>query len=145
MSAGNSAVPPPPNPPQKSPLRRADQIAVALLSLFALATIAGYWFSQAKLRGRLIDIERPDRPAASFRIDINSADWPELIQLPGLGETLARRIVAWRKAHGRLTSIDQLRQVSGVGPKRLESWRAYLQPIEPIAGQASIPSQGNTD
>ena len=125
MSSGNSAEPGPPN----LPLRRSDQVAIAVLALFALLAISAYWFVQAKLRGRLIDIDHTDRPVAAFRVDINSADWPALIELPGLGETLAKRIVAWRTAHGRFTKIDQLRQVSGVGPKRLESWRPYLQVI----------------
>ncbi|HEX4000612.1 MAG TPA: helix-hairpin-helix domain-containing protein [Pirellulales bacterium] len=119
-------------------LRRADQAAIAGLALFALAAISAYWISQAKLRGRLIDLDRSSRPAAAFRVDVNQADWPELIELPGLGETLARRIVAWRAAHGRFNSIDQLRAVSGVGPKRLESWRPYLRAIGPLTEQASL-------
>jgi len=135
MAAEKSAEPASPNPP----LRRADQVAIALLGLFALVSISVYWISQAKLRGRLIDIDRSTRPTAAFQVDINSADWSELIQLPGLGETLARRIVAWRSAHGRFATIDQLRQVSGIGPKRLESWRPYLRPIVPIADQANLP------
>lgn len=137
MSADKPAERRPPN----LPLRRADQVAIAILALFAVASISAYWISQAKLRGRLIDIDRTDRPSAAFRIAINSADWPELIQLPGLGETLARRIVAWRVKHGPFTKVEQLRQISGVGPKRLESWRPYLAPIVPITDQASLPRE----
>jgi len=135
MSADKPAEPRPPN----LFLRRADQAAVALLALFALAAISVYWFSQAKLRGRLIDIDRSDRPVAKFQVDINTANWSELIQLPGMGETLAKRIVEWRTKHGRFATVDQLRQVSGVGPKRLESWWPYLRPIVPIGDQANLP------
>jgi competence protein ComEA len=134
MAAEKLAEPAPPNPP----LRRADQVAIAALALFALVSISTYWFSQAKLRGRLIDIDRSARPTVTFQVDINTAEWSEFIQLPGLGETLAKRIVAFRAAHGRFTSIDQLRRVSGIGPKRLESWRPYLRPIVPIGDQANI-------
>ena len=95
MPADNSAEPRPPN----VPLRRADQVAIALLALFALVAISAYWFSQAKLRGRLIDIDRTAPPVAEYRVDINSADWPALIELPGLGETLAKRIIKWRETH----------------------------------------------
>jgi competence protein ComEA len=124
--------------PPNAPLRRADQVAIALLALFAIVSISAYWLSQAKLRGRLIDIDRAARPTAAFQVDINKAEWSEFIQLPGLGETLAKRIVAFRSAHGRFTSVDQLRHVSGIGPKRLESWRPYLRPIVPIADQANL-------
>jgi competence protein ComEA len=127
-----------PAPPSRL-LRRTDQVAIAVTALFALAMISGYWFSQAKLRGRLIDIDRTARLTAAFLVDINSADWPELIQLPGMGETLAKRIIEWRTMHGRFATIDQLRQVSGVGPKRLESWRPYIRPIVPVGDQANLP------
>jgi len=59
--------------------------------------------------------------------------------LPGLGETLAKRIVAWRTAHGRFNTIDDLRHVSGIGPKRLESWRPFLRTIVPLGDQANLP------
>lgn len=131
------------SPPSNLFLRRADQVAIAVLTLFALGSISAYWIWQAKLRGRLIDIDRSNRPSAAYSVDINTAEAPELIELPGLGQSLARRIVDWRKAHGRFSSIDQLRQISGIGPKRLESWRPYLRPIAPLGDQAALPPVGN--
>ncbi|SDJ06247.1 competence protein ComEA [Frankineae bacterium MT45] len=51
-------------------------------------------------------------------IDLNSATAEELDALPGVGPVLAKKIVDWRTAHGRFDSIDQLRQVSGIGPAK---------------------------
>ena len=51
-------------------------------------------------------------------IDLNSATEAELDTLPGVGPVLAARIVAWRTAHGRFSSVDQLREVGGVGAKK---------------------------
>jgi competence protein ComEA len=117
-----------PTPAARRPLwRRADQAGIAAIGLFALVAIGGYWYSQAMLRGRLIDIDRAGPQSAAFQVDINSAELPELIQLPGVGETLARRIIEWRIAHGPFQSVEELRHVSGIGPKRLESWRPYLR------------------
>jgi competence ComEA-like helix-hairpin-helix protein len=130
------------SPAPKPLLRRTDQLVIAALAASALVAIGGYWISQAALRHRLIDIDRTARPSAAFRVDINLADYTEFMELPGAGQTLARRIVAWRSAHGRFTSIDQLRQVSGIGPKRLESWRPYLRPIIRLADQANLPATG---
>lgn len=77
-------------------LRRADQAAVAGLVLAALLAMVGYWFAQGGPQGRLIEIDRVEPLHARFAVDINQADWPELTQVPGIGETLARRIVAMR-------------------------------------------------
>ena len=65
-----------------------------------------------------------------YRLDINTAEWPIWMQLPGIGETLARRIVDHRNAHGPFTSIDQLDDVRGIGPKTLASIRPHLR--EPL-------------
>lgn len=48
-------------------------------------------------------------------IDLNAADAASLESLSGVGPVLAERIVAWREEHGRFTSVDQLREVSGIG------------------------------
>lgn len=61
-----------------------------------------------------------------FRIDINQASWSEWAQLPGIGNTLAHRIVAERESHGPFQSIDDLRRVKGVGAKTLEKMRPHL-------------------
>ena len=56
---------------------------------------------------------------ASQVVDLNTATLEELDALPGVGTVTAQRILDWRAAHGRFTSIDQLRQVSGIGQARL--------------------------
>jgi competence protein ComEA len=128
-----------PNSTSPAPwLRRIDQAAVAVLVLLALASIAIYWLARGGATGRLIEIDRAPRNAARFRIDINRAGWPEFSQLPGVGETLARRIVESRQAEGPFADIDQLRRVRGIGPKTLEEIRPYLRPV-PAAGDVAGP------
>jgi competence protein ComEA len=108
-------------------LRRADQAAVAALVAVALASMAGWWISQGGWQGRLIEIDRADPLEARFEVDINAADWPELIQLPGIGSTLAHRIVDSRRTLGPFADIDDLRRVRGIGPKTLEQIRPFLK------------------
>jgi len=61
-----------------------------------------------------------------FPLDINRATAEELEQLPGIGPVLAARIVEYRQMRGRFQSVDELLEVRGIGPKRLEQIRPYV-------------------
>jgi competence protein ComEA len=61
--------------------------------------------------------------AATGLVDLNTATVEELDALPGVGPVTAAAIVAWRDANGRFTSVDQLGDVDGIGPARLEKLR----------------------
>jgi competence protein ComEA len=61
-------------------------------------------------------------------ISISSASAEELQQLDGIGPTLAGRIVEERQARGGFASIDDLDEVPGIGPARLEALRDKVVP-----------------
>jgi competence protein ComEA len=61
-------------------------------------------------------------------VSLSSADEEELDGLDGIGPTLAGRIVEWRRAHGGFASVDQLLEVPGIGPARLEALRPHVVP-----------------
>jgi competence protein ComEA len=54
----------------------------------------------------------------SAMVDLNTADLGQLDELPGVGPVLAQRILDWRTEHGRFTSVDELREVDGIGDRR---------------------------
>lgn len=56
-------------------------------------------------------------------ININTATVAELKTLPGIGDVIAQRIVDYRTAHGRFSSIEELMNVSGIGEKRFAAIR----------------------
>ena len=56
----------------------------------------------------------------SGRVNLNTATEAELDTLPGVGPVTAAAIIAWRKTNGSFTSVDQLAEVDGIGPARLE-------------------------
>jgi competence protein ComEA len=125
--------------PAESPwLRRADQATVAALVLAALVTMAVYAWRHGGPRGAMIEIDRAPPLSARFQVDINAAAWPEIAQLPEVGETLARRIVASREKDGPFAGHEDLRRVPGIGPKTLERMRPYLLPLkEAVSDQRS--------
>lgn len=107
-------------------LRRADQLVVAALTAAGLVATMAWWFGQ----GGVIDLEEPlPSPELRYQVDINAADWPELSQLPGIGRTLAERIVADRRQRGPFRDHDDLVRVRGIGPRTLDRIRPYLLPM----------------
>lgn len=60
-------------------------------------------------------------------VDLNTATVAQLDALPGVGPVTAAAIVAWRQANGKFTSVDQLADVDGIGPARLEKLRALVR------------------
>ena len=110
-------------------LRRADQATVAVLVLLGLASMGGWWIVHGGCRGRLVEIDRAGPRTAEFQVDLNEADWPELVVLPGIGETLARRIVDSRRQEGPFVDHEDLKRVRGIGPKTLDRVRPYLRPM----------------
>ena len=55
-------------------------------------------------------------PAGGNRININTATLEQLETLPHIGPALAQRIVDYRTAHGAFRAIEDVMQVSGIGP-----------------------------
>lgn len=64
-----------------------------------------------------LDAEEEDK------INLNTASAEELTSLPGIGEVLAARIVAYREEHGPFQTLDDIMQVSGIGNKVVEEIR----------------------
>ena len=59
-------------------------------------------------------------------MNINTATPEQLTQLKGIGDKKAQAIVAWRKANGPFTSVDQLAEVKGISANTLERMETTL-------------------
>lgn len=64
--------------------------------------------------------------ATAAPVAVNSATAEQLQILPGIGEVTARRIVAYREAHGPFGKAEDLLQVKGVGVHTLEKIRSRI-------------------
>ena len=61
-------------------------------------------------------------------VSLNGATAEQLDQLDGVGPATAAKIIAWRTANGGFSSVDDLAQVAGIGPKKLEALRPQVAP-----------------
>ena len=81
-------------------------------------------FDDITLNG-MLDGETPSsllpNPASRTVLDINQASAADLQRVHGIGETLSQRIVAAREANGGFASTQELLDIDGIGPSRLEA------------------------
>lgn len=56
-----------------------------------------------------------------FPVNINTADVDTLTALPGIGQVLAERIVAYRRQNGSFRAIEEITKVEGIGEKKAEA------------------------
>ena len=59
-------------------------------------------------------------------IDINSATVADLDTLPGIGPSTAEKIVEYREANGPFAAIEEIMNVSGIGPAKFEQIQAFI-------------------
>jgi competence protein ComEA len=77
-------------------------------------------------------------------VDVNSATVTELERLPRVGPALARRMVAWREAHGPFRGPDDLRHVRGIGPataRQLSDLVTFSSSRRPFSREASASNR----
>jgi competence protein ComEA len=110
------------------PLGDGEQIVVGLAPLSGQPTALGSSVSPGSAA------PSPSRPTPGSTepkrgevLNLNTATVEQLDALPGVGPVTAAAIVAWRQAHGKFTSVDQLAEVDGIGPARLEKLRALVR------------------
>ena len=71
------------------------------------------------------------KPAPTDKVNINTATIEELTTLPGVGPTLAGRVVEYREKAGRFASVEELLNVKGIGEKNFEKIAEWLTVGDP--------------
>ena len=102
--------------------RQVLRIATGIL----LAALVLEWILIAVQRPKPLTLQRGEAFHRQFRIEINSATWIEWLQMEGIGQSLAHRIVADRKLNGPFRTIDDVARVPGIGPTTLDRIRPWL-------------------
>jgi competence protein ComEA len=139
MDAAPSPAPPQP-PPDRPAWPRAAQLAVATLLGAAAVLLGLHAMGYLGWGSRPTELDPGRAPA--YRIDLNRADRAELLQLPGVGPSLAERIETYRRENGDFRSVEDLRRVSGIGPAtlaRLRPWVCVAEEAEDEASEVTPP------
>lgn len=66
--------------------------------------------------------------AAVVPVALNTATLEQLDTLPGVGPVLAQHIIDYRGRHGGFRSVDELREVNGIGDRRFADLRNLVRP-----------------
>jgi competence protein ComEA len=103
---------------------RCAQLAGAFL-IGALTTLLGI-HALAYLRFGAEPSELEEASKITYRVDLNEARRAELLQLPGIGPSLADRIEEYRRVAGGFRSVNDLSKVKGIGPATLERVRPFV-------------------
>jgi competence protein ComEA len=103
---------------------RAAQWLVAFLLGVTAVLLAFHAYGSTRWATRPTTLEQG--PPLTYRVDLNQAGRAELMQLPGVGDSLAGQIEDYRRQYGAFKSVDELIQVRGIGPTTLQRLRPWL-------------------
>ncbi|NEC19807.1 ComEA family DNA-binding protein, partial [Streptomyces parvus] len=70
----------------------------------------------------------PGGAGPSVPLSLNSATAEQLETLPGVGPVLAQHMIDYRTEHNGFRSVDELRQVTGIGDRRFADLRPLVRP-----------------
>jgi competence protein ComEA len=86
---------------------------------------------------------------ATAAVNLNTATKDELVALPGIGPAKAQAILDYRSKNGAFKSIEELKDVKGIGAKRYEKIKSELTVVgaspKPVAKPADAPPARPTD
>lgn len=95
------------------------------ISVLGRGPRAGRWTAPPQSSGTSPSL--PGTTATEGPLDLNSASAEALQELPGVGPVLASRIVEWRTRHGRFSSVEELREVEGIGDRKFATLSDAVQ------------------
>jgi competence protein ComEA len=104
-----------------------DRIVVWLLVAALLGLLGVHWLRLSRWGTAPVELSSREPREYYYSLDINSASWVEWAQLDGIGETLARRIIADREERGPFRNPKDVGRVRGIGLKLLERIEPFLR------------------
>ena len=114
---------------KKSALIAAVLVAVCLLASF-ISVPQGFRTQKSAEEKAIMtggDEDESDELLPGDTVNVNTAPLEELCLIPGVGDTIAQRIIDWRAENGSFASIDEfVDAIDGIGENNIEDMRMYL-------------------
>lgn len=102
----------------------SDERKVIYFLSFIILLSAGVRYFIPRERFEEIEVEEEIN---IFPLDLNTANIDELVQVPGIGPATAKMIIEYREKIGKFKSIYELKNIKGIGDKKVEKWKEYLK------------------
>ncbi len=71
-------------------------------------------------------VQPETRPHTKAPINLNTATFEDLVRLPGIGEVIAKRILAYRAEHGKFSRLEDLIKVKGLGKTKVAALKEHV-------------------
>jgi competence protein ComEA len=108
-------------------LSRQERFLLWFLAALILSGITiNYLLKKLPVTRTFYNCTRIEEQARPIALDLNKASQEELERLPGIGPEIASRIIEYRQTHGSFSDISGLRDIQGIGQKKLDSIKQYL-------------------
>ena len=108
-------------------LSRREFVVLCMLFSTFIAGVCVKFVIDNHLASGEIKVIRQDPEELSLLLDVNTAEWYELLPLPQIGEKRAKAIVEYREEHGPFRDVDELLNVRLITPKVLETIRDSIK------------------
>ncbi len=105
-------------------LKTGTLITIQKISPSLLAGVARSEGEQIKIKIGRMDANK--LLVFNIPLDLNQVTIEELYLIPGIGESLAQEIIAYRQRRKRFHSVDELKQVKGIGEKKWKEFKKYF-------------------
>ena len=119
-------------------IRKSEWILPALTGLFLCCLLALLFHDRAELNRQsvvtAVAVPQEEILPDLTPLDLNAATAEQLQTLPGVGEELAARIVAWREEQGPFESVEQIMEVPGIGEGKFAA----------LEGRITVQNEGTT-
>jgi len=106
-------------------MKNGARVSVILTTVF-LCIVLGVFIGRNFTGVYYLTHNESDTTPNTMKIDINTASAQQLTLLPGIGDVLAKRIVAYRDLNGPFQSVTDLLEVEGLGKSKLLEMEEFI-------------------